>query len=170
MKTNKIRVALITVFLIIISALVLNFVSDTGLFSEQSKSAIDQKLGVDQVAVKTIEKEVNRDQSALVDYIRFIDKKTDEINIAKMRDPFIAKIEPDEIAEVQKPKVIPKKKRPQISIAGIVWDKLNPYAIINGDIYEIGDKLEDYTVHTILDSMIILSNENDIFTVQFTQE
>ncbi|NOZ08297.1 MAG: hypothetical protein GXO91_05400 [FCB group bacterium] len=169
MKNKKIRVVLVTVFLLVISALVLNFVGDTGLLKGSTRSGLG-KLDVNQVTVKKIEKEVKTDETALVDYIRFIDKKTSEINIAKMRDPFMTKSEPKEIVQVKKPKVIPKKKRPKIRIGGIVWDKLNPYAIINGDIYEIGDKLDDYTVHTILDSMIILSNDNDIFTVQFTQE
>jgi len=171
MGKNRPRIIIISIFLIVISALALNFVSDSGIFPGTSDNTANEKVSIDLVTVKTIETEIKKDESSLTEYVNYINTKVNKLNVSKMRDPFVLKKKPVKLVEVkQSDKDLLKQRRPDIDISGIVWDKNNPYAIINGDIYEIGDELGTYTVHTILDSMIVLSNDHDIYSIQFMQE
>ncbi len=167
-ENRKVRLAVSSLFVLLISILVLNFVTSNGLLA--STSPKKNQVNIDHITVKSIETEVGKGTNHLIQYINTIKKKSEEINTNKIRDPFLMKIaaKPVEIQKSTENKT--KKNRPKVSISGIVWDKSNPYVIINGGIYEIGDIFEDYIVHSILDSMIILSNDHDIYPVDFIQE
>ncbi|MBC8377310.1 MAG: hypothetical protein H8E26_14810 [FCB group bacterium] len=70
-------------------------------------------------------------------------------------------------------KPVKRKKRivrPKITINGIIWDRSAPYAILNNDIYGEGDQIQGYTVQTIQDTMIVLGNSDDIFSIVIERE
>ncbi len=44
---------------------------------------------------------------------------------------------------------------------GIMWDDVNPYAIINGDVIKVGDKLGSMKIIDITESSVILEQDNE---------
>ena len=53
---------------------------------------------------------------------------------------------------------------------GIVWDKDNPYAIINDDVVKIGDKLDDMRVVEISEKSVTLEQDGKRYTLQLSSE
>ena len=48
---------------------------------------------------------------------------------------------------------------------GIVWDKENPYAIINNDVVKIGDKIGDITVVEINEESVVMEEDGEQHTL-----
>jgi len=62
---------------------------------------------------------------------------------------------------ISKPKPKPK---PQLTLNGIIFDKENPMAIINGDIFKTSDKIGEYTIQSISEKGVqLLSGKDDLF-------
>ena len=59
-----------------------------------------------------------------------------------------------------------KKKiiRPRVTVNGIIWDEFEPYAILNGEMYRVGDELKGYIIQSITDSTILFVSSKHSFT------
>ncbi len=44
-----------------------------------------------------------------------------------------------------------------LTVTGIVWDKANPLAVINGEVHTIGDTINGHTILNIRESSVVLS-------------
>jgi len=95
-------------------------------------------------------------------------------NFEQLRDPFA-------FPKTQKPAAPPKtawkqpktgvkpakpkaKPEPRFEIKGIIFDKENPIAIINGEIYKVGDIINSYRVVRITkEGVKLVSRYNQIF-------
>ena len=49
---------------------------------------------------------------------------------------------------------------------GIMWDKDNPYAIINSDIVKVGDELRGMKVLEITEKLVILEEDGKRYTLR----
>ena len=81
------------------------------------------------------------------------------------RNPFfqpgINRVRPVEGVKAQPP--------PKFNLEGIVWDKDFPYAIINGEVWQIGDEIGGYRVKSITKEIVTLeSNGQTIELKLFT--
>lgn len=61
------------------------------------------------------------------------------------------------------PKVAKKPPEPkrEIRLAGIIYDKSNPMAIINGNIYRTADKIDEFTIKTINEQGVLLVSSKE---------
>jgi len=90
-----------------------------------------------------------------------------------LRDPFIF---PGELVAAQKASVAKKRTTPatapktakkppepkrEIRLAGIIYDKSNPMAIINGNIYRTADKIDEFTIETINEKGVLLVSSKE---------
>lgn len=55
---------------------------------------------------------------------------------------------------------------PTIQLNGIIWDKVNPTAIINGDIVKVGSKVGDNIVVAITPNSVTLNDGNREYKLQ----
>lgn len=90
-----------------------------------------------------------------------------------LRDPFIfpgdlvlAKkpaTEQKKASSTATPKVTKKSPEPkrEIRLAGIIYDKSNPMAIINGNIYRTADKIDEFTVKAINEQGVLLVSSKE---------
>ncbi|MEA3287318.1 MAG: hypothetical protein U9Q77_08075 [Candidatus Marinimicrobia bacterium] len=150
------------------------------LFSSNISNQVGNSLALD---LETLQITIRTVSSPLIEELQFveaIDTLNAKESIKDLRNPFtkVYVAPPPEEKPKEKPKAKPKKKttkkpkkrkkrivRPKISMTGIIWDRSNPYAILNGDIYGQGDLIQGYTVQTIQDTIIFLANNDDIFSI-----
>ena len=63
-----------------------------------------------------------------------------------------------------KPKVKPENNIPKLELKGIIFDKENPMAIINGEVYKEGDLIKSFRVVRITkDGVRLVSRNNRIY-------
>jgi len=63
-----------------------------------------------------------------------------------------------------KPKVKPENNIPKLELKGIFFDKDNPMAIINGEVYREGDLIEGFRVVRITkDGVKLVSQDNQLY-------
>jgi len=60
----------------------------------------------------------------------------------------------------------PKKARPSFKIQGLVWNTKKPQAIINDQVFNIGDAIDSWTITAIGKSGISVSSENITFVIE----
>lgn len=60
----------------------------------------------------------------------------------------------------------PKKARPNLKIQGLVWNTKKPQAIINDQVFNIGDTIDSWTITSIEKSGISVSSENITFVIE----
>jgi len=173
--------------LLVISLLVFVLLNVMGVFEDMFDAAEGDKvqtdLMIDFVSVQTTIRAVQSPEIPNKQFVETIDTLTRAVDVKKLRNPFRRVIRQVEI----KPKVVPKqvkkpvskptpqktKKRiirPKIQVNGIIWDRSNPYAILDGEIYGEGDYIKGYTIQTIVDTLIVLYNDDDVFTLNYEVE
>jgi len=94
-------------------------------------------------------------------------EKTQEgtkIESKKLDGPLISETE----SSVKKP-VVPEIEAPKFTINGLVWNTDRPQAIINGQIFAIGDIIEDSKIVDIHKDGIDVLFLNKLFTIQIEQ-
>ncbi len=152
--------------------------------SQGDRDKVQNELMIDFVTLQTTIKAVNTPEIPSLQFIQSIDTLRRTVDVKKLRNPFRRKIRTISIPKKPTPKKttgerpapkkqIPKKKRivrPRITINGIIWDQSNPYAILDGEIYGEGDFIKGYTIQTIVDSMIVFYNDDDVFTLNYEVE
>lgn len=136
----------------------------------QMASTLSIDLETLQITIKTVSSPEIEEKK----FIEAIDTLSANESIAKLRNPFArVYVAPPPSAKkkavTKKRSTAPKRKkrvvRPKIIASGIIWDSAYPYAILNDDIYGEGDIIRGYTVQTIQDTMVVLVNKDDVFTV-----
>ncbi len=152
------------------------------IFADNLPSQVGNTLALD---LETMQLTIRTVSSPLIEELQFIeaiDTMSANESIKDLRNPF-ARVyvapppteKPKETKKTERIKKKPTKRkkrivRPKITINGIIWDRSNPYAILNNDIYGEGDKIKGYTVQTIQDTMIVLANNNDIYSIVIERE
>ena len=141
-------------------------------------SSVIEQPNVDFITIKTLIRQVNSLDTEPVVYLNRIDSMSATIQPERVRNPFTtANVSPPPKAtpkKVSKPivrsKPKPRIKRPAVLINGIVWDTQEPYAILNGELYRVGDEINGYTVYAILDTTVVFKNSRDRYVVNYHEE
>jgi len=141
----------------------------------QLASTLSIDLETLQITIKTVSTPEIEEKK----FIEAIDTLSANESLTKLRNPF-AKVyvapppsaKKKTVAKRTKPRPQKKKRvvRPKIVATGIIWDSAYPYAILNDDIYGEGDIIRGYTVQTIQDTMVVLANKDDVFTVKIESD
>ncbi len=154
------------------------------IFSTEVSEKVGNTLALDlETLQNTIRTVSSRDIENLA-FIEAIDTLSSQADLTKLRNPFVKvyvapppkpKGEPEPKSnktKVTKKPVARKKRivRPKITINAIIWDRTSPYAILDNEIYGEGDQIKGYTVQTIQDTMIVLGNSDDIFSIVIERE
>lgn len=139
------------------------------------------KPEIDLVTIKTLIRQVSTESDEPQVWLNRIDSLATTIQIQNVRNPFAvapAPTVPEPVKIRSKPVVKkkpaakrqPKIVRPNVIINGIVWDVQEPYAILNGELYRVGDEFKGYTVYAILDTTVVFKNDRDKYVVNYHQE
>ena len=169
--------------LIVISAALWFTGSYKKIFSGDVPDQVGNTLALDLEGLQTTIRTVSSPIIEELLFIETIDTLSAKESIAKLRNSFArVYVAPPKVAKPKeerkkttKTKKAPVKRkkrvvRPKITINGIIWDRSAPYAILNNDIYGEGDVIQGYTVQTIQDTMIVLGNNDDIFSIVIERE
>ena len=133
--------------------------------------------------LRNLDEEIETIQSVGRDILNSLDinkKFDDQMEVittdipANIRDPFmfpedLIKEQSRKYTETQKTKVPEKKAKPRepklaLNLTGIIFDKENPMAIINGEVYKVSDKIAEYTIRSISEQGVqLVSNKKTIF-------
>jgi len=153
------------------------------IFSAEVSSTVGNTLALDLETLQTTIRTVSSKSIENLAFIEAIDTLSAKADLSKMRNPFVrVYVAPPPKPKEDKPSTTSKKTtkkpvkrkkrivRPKITINGIIWDRSAPYAILNNDIYGEGDQIQGYTVQTIQDTMIVLGNSDDIFSIVIERE
>ncbi len=153
------------------------------IFSGKTSATVGNTLALDLETLQTTIRTVSSPVIESLQFVEAIDTLSRNADLSKLRNPFVrvyvapppsAKpVEPKKSTKKATKKPVRRKKRivrPKITINGIIWDRSAPYAILNNDIYGEGDKIQGYTVQTIQDTMIVLGNSEDIFSIVIERE
>ena len=155
------------------------------IFSGEISGKIGNTLALDLETLQTTIRTVSSKSVDNLAFVEAIDTLSLKADLSKMRNPFVrVYVAPPPKPKEDKPdsrstkkkttkKPVKRKKRivrPKITINGIIWDRSAPYAILNNDIYGEGDQIQGYTVQTIQDTMIVLGNSDDIFSIVIERE
>jgi len=63
-----------------------------------------------------------------------------------------------------------RRPTPKFKLEGIVWDHAKAYAIIDGEIHEIGDEIQAFKVMEISDDKVILGDGKEELTLRLFPE
>lgn len=154
------------------------------LFQSETEGKVGNTLSLD---LETLQNTIRMVSSPTIENLAFveaIDTLSVQDDLAKLRNPFVKvyvapppRPKSEETLKKTKKRTtkapVKRKKRivrPKITINGIIWDRSAPYAILNNDIYGEGDQIQGYTVQTIQDTMIVLGNSDDIFSIVIERE
>ena len=151
------------------------------LLSPEAPTTVGNTLALDLETLQITIKTVSSPEIEGLAFVEAIDTMSTKADLTKLRNPFTrvyvapppsAKPKPESPRKKAKRPVKKKKRivRPKITINGIIWDRSAPYAILDGDIYGEGDRIKGYTVQTIQDTMIVLGNNEDIFSIVIERE
>ncbi|MCF7798020.1 MAG: hypothetical protein K9N11_08800 [Lentisphaeria bacterium] len=138
---------------------------------------------IDLITIKTLIRQVNTLEIQPLGFVTRVDSVVANVAPEKVRNPFAVAVDPvppppkpkpkpQKTTTTPKPKPKPKPKivRPSVTINGIVWDIQEPYAIMNGELYRVGDDFNGYTVYAILDTTVVLKNDRDKYVVNYHEE
>lgn len=78
-------------------------------------------------------------------------KPPQELKVAKVRDPFL-----NSMAETERYLSTSGRILAGVTLTGILWDPKEPTAIINGQVYKIGDSVSGKTITKITNDRVIL--------------
>ncbi|NQV49488.1 MAG: hypothetical protein HQ507_03270 [Candidatus Marinimicrobia bacterium] len=185
MKKNTTVLMTILAIVVIIAAGLFFSGSYKDIFSDHVSRQVGNVLTLDLETLQTTIRTVSSPVIEKLQFVETIDTLSAKADVRNLRNPFVRVYvapppseKPKEEPKDTKPKkavkkpVVRKKRivRPKITINGIIWDRSAPYAILNNDIYGEGDQIAGYTVQTIQDTMIVLGNSEDIFSIVIERE
>ena len=151
------------------------------IFGSGMSSQVGNSLALDLSTLQSTIRAVSSPTIEELHFVEAVDTLSAKEDISKLRNPFarIYVAPPPSAEPVKKPtpkKKAPTKKRkrrivrPNITINGIIWDRSRPFAILNNDIYGEGDLIKGYTIQTIQDTMIVLANNDDVYSIVIERE
>ncbi|RKY56881.1 MAG: hypothetical protein DRP96_10760 [Candidatus Neomarinimicrobiota bacterium] len=143
--------------------------------TDNSWYTVQQNMRNLQEEVQTI-RSINHDVLAKLDLSEQPDKEQAGILSvdvpSNIRDPFVF---PDELIlekakhyaatqkttnrKRKKPKQEQEKPKTVLKLAGIIYDKVNPMAIINDEIYKVKDQIGEYTITAINEKGVTLTSK-----------
>ncbi|NQV14130.1 hypothetical protein HQ531_01635 [bacterium] len=183
MKNKKLIPIIILVSIIMISAGLWFSGAYKKIFSGGVPEQVGNALTLDLTSLQTTMRTVSSPLIEELQFVQAIDTLSRQDTVENLRNPFVrvyvAPRPEDKLIEKpvsgKKPtkKPVKKKKRivrPKITINGIIWDRSYPYAILNNDIYGVGDLIQGYTIQTIQDTMIVLANNYDQYVIVIERE
>ena len=153
------------------------------LFEVSASDVVGNHLALD---LSTLQSTIRAVSSPTIEerhFVQAVDTLGAKEDIPKLRNPFQRVFVAPPPSLQPKKEEAPKKKttkapvkrkkrivRPDVTINGIIWDRSRPFAILNNDIYGEGDVISGYTIQTIQDTMIVLANNEDIFSIVIERE
>ena len=174
MKKGKFKIIMLLILLLLmLSIWIINFKiagykANNLQMLENSDSRKDEIYHIENI-VKEILSSAEKDfDESLTDSIFLVYK-----NSGELRDPFV--FVQSKKASTPKKKVIktkqksrpspkPKDIQPKLELNGIIFDKENSIAIINGEVYKEGDLIKSYRVVRITkDGVKLVSRNNQIY-------
>jgi len=182
-KNTTLLIVILAVIIIVSAGLWFTGTFDK-IFSAEVPQTVGNTLALDLETLQTTIRTVSSKSVENLAFVQAIDTLSSNADLTKMRNPFVrVYVAPPPTPKEDKPvskstkkatkKPVQRKKRivrPKITINGIIWDRSAPYAILNNDIYGEGDQIQGYTVQTIQDTMIVLGNSDDIFSIVIERE
>ena len=175
---NK-KMVLLSMTVVLVSTLTLNFTGGfSAIFSPASIRTYTDPITIDFITIQSLIKAVSKTDIPVKTFVEAIDSLNRLINIRRIQSPFVKRSKrisknvplPGQRKTRLNPNSRVVKKRPKITVNGIVWDETNPYAILNGEIYRVGDEIKGFTIQAIMDTMVVLSNPVDEFFVKYNRE
>jgi len=138
---------------------------------EPGPDIIYDPVTIDFLTIQSLVKAVSIKDIPLKIFMEEIDSLNQTWNLKKLRNPFI-KISKNRRSTSKNKNVKNRKsnKRPRIKVNGVIWDKAKPFAILNGEIYGVGDKLKGYTVQSISNELVVFYNAKDLFSVKYEKD
>lgn len=154
------------------------------VFSTGANDVVGNHLALDLSTLQSTIRAVSSPTIEELHFVEAVDTLGAKEEIAKLRNPFERVYVPPPPSLEPKKEEAPKQKkttkkpvkrkkrvvRPKVTINGIIWDRSRPFAILNNDIYGEGDIISGYTIQTIQDTMIVLANNDDIFSIVIERE
>ena len=61
---------------------------------------------------------------------------------------------------------VPAPPKPSFSISGLVWNSDQPQAIINGQVVNVGDKVDNWTILTITEKGVEVTFQNVTYSIE----
>ena len=177
--TIKPKIIVLSGLVVIMSLLTsLNYVTPIAELIPATRTSQSPSLpmNIDLITIRSIIRVVDRKPEPELVLLGSLYSLVNTSITPKIRNPFNKNI--DKITSIKK-KIVPAKRkialkpiinRPDLLLEGIVWDAHSPYAILNGNIQQIGDQIGRYTIHVISDTMVTLVYKNDIYNVKFIEE
>lgn len=142
-------------------------------FSKPVSDIYYDPVTIDFLTIQTLVKAVSIEDIPVKQYIQEIDSLNQNWDLKNIRNPFNKKSKKKSIVTRTRKSSVKKtirKRRPRIKVNGIVWDQAKPYAILNGEVYGVDDELKGYTIQSISDTIVVLYNANDLFSVKYERE
>lgn len=176
MKPTGKTIILSAASVLLVGALAMNFTGGfSAILSPASTREVTDPISIDFITIQTLVKAVSTKEISAKTFVEAIDSVNRTVEPSNVRNPFVEHSTRKQTVQraVKKPptrKPAVKKKRPKVTVNGIVWDPADPYAILNGEVYRVGDELNGYTVQAITDTLVILSNPEDEFTITYERE
>lgn len=173
--SKKGKIILLSLLSILLSGwITINFTTGFGNFLVYPDSeTYHDPVTIDYLTIQTLMKAVSVDEIPVKSYLQAIDSLNQNWDLKNIRNPFIKKSKKKSIVTRTRKSSVKKKsrkRRPRIKVNGIVWDQAKPYAILNGEVYGVGDELKGYTIQSISDSIVVLYNAKDLFSVKYERE
>jgi hypothetical protein len=181
-KDNRMLPLIIIGAIVVIAVLFWFSGAYSQIFGTEMSGQVGNSLALDLSTLQSTIRAVSSPTIEELHFVEAIDTLSAKEDISKLRNPFtrVYVAPPPSLVPEKKPE--PKKKaapttkrkrrivRPNITINGIIWDRSRPFAILNNDIYGEGDLIKGYTIQTIQDTMIVLANNDDIYSIVIERE
>lgn len=131
------------------------------LKSNKKKSVSSEKKSDGLVNDETLKIILTKYQKKSAQHLNFENfqplAKIDMKEVLEFRDPF--RIFDDKKNTAQQPVENSNKKNrksPELNLQGIVWDEIQPNAVINGEVVAKGDKISGYIVQEVRKDRVVL--------------
>jgi len=164
-------------FLIILLVISVTFLSAIWLkpelfpfMAKKDNSKYYDVITIDEITVGILKKGQKPLDLTDLAYIQKIDSVNNFVKTKSVRNPFVLKPVNKNQRKSTKKTRTPRKYRPRIKVNGIIRDSSNPYAILNGEVYVVGDVIKGYTIQSIGDSLVVLHSKKDLYTIKYKKD
>jgi len=168
-KKNKIIILLVLALLLIILG-IFQIIRPVKRRYTTPKVQIDFDQNNNFSQVENIIKEILNEGVKEIDEPHFDSIVTQYKSLEQLRDPFTfpktqkTAASPKTAVKKLETDVKPAKPEPGFEVNGIIFDKENPMAIIDGEIYKVGDIINSYRVVRITkEGVKLVSKNNQIY-------
>jgi len=168
MKVSKIKLIVLIILAIALTGLILTKVvikkESTDSSATFEFNSIEDFERIDQAIREILEFEKNGENLTLDDSLNRVD-------LNRVRDPFSFSSAQRIVSDSDKKKMVkstlqkpiepPKPEIPKIHLEGIIFDKKSPMAIIDGEVYRVGDVIKGFRITEISQGGVRLKSPDD---------